>query len=162
MALCRVIFTGISSKSGSIHTIISNQAKTSRQNAGRNNNCWEICHCEPSQRMAWESVLLKNDRSLCISRGIRIATGDIGRLCNDSSFFCAGLLSWDSLVMPVSFGQPIKTGPAQQTPLHLFFPVVPDILDIVVVFHDVQQLLHQGNLLLALQLLIVLGKFRKN
>ena len=64
--------------------------------------------------------------------------------------------------MPVSFGQPIKTGPAQQTPLHLFFPVVPDILDIVVVFHDVQQLLHQGNLLLALQLLIVLGKFRKN
>ena len=64
--------------------------------------------------------------------------------------------------MPVSFGQPIKTGPAQQTPLHLFFPVVPDILDIVVVFHDVQQLLHQGNLLLGLQLLIVLGKFRKN
>ena len=41
--------------------------------------------------------------------------------------------------MPVSFGQPIKTGPAQQTPL---FPVVPDILDIVVVFHDVQQLFH--------------------
>ena len=44
----------------------------------------------------------------------------------------------------------------------LFFPVVPDVLDIVVVFHDVQQLLHQGNLLLGLQLLIVLGKFRKN
>ena len=64
--------------------------------------------------------------------------------------------------MPVSFGQPIKTGPAQQTPLHLFFPVVPHILDIVVVFHDVQQLLHQGNLLLGFQLLIVLGKFRKN
>ena len=44
--------------------------------------------------------------------------------------------------MPVSFGQPIKTGPAQQTPLHLFFPVVPHVLDIVVVFHDVQQLFH--------------------
>ena len=64
--------------------------------------------------------------------------------------------------MPVSFGQPIKTGPAQQTPLHLFFPVVPHILDIVVILHDVQQLLHQGNLLLGFQLLIVLGKFRKN
>ena len=42
--------------------------------------------------------------------------------------------------MPVSFGQPIKTGPAQQTPL---FPVVPDILDVVVVLHDVDELFHE-------------------
>ena len=34
---------------------------------------------------------------------------------------------------------------------------MPDVLDVVVVLHDVQQLLHLGDLLLGLQLLIVLG-----
>ena len=32
---------------------------------------------------------------------------------------------------------------------------MPDVLDVVVVLHDVQQLLHLGDLLLGLQLLIV-------
>ena len=39
----------------------------------------------------------------------------------------------------------------------LLFPVVPDVLDIVIIFHDVDELLHQLDVLLALQLLIVLG-----
>ena len=40
--------------------------------------------------------------------------------------------------------------------LKLLFPVVPDVLDIVVIFHGVDELLHHGALLLA-QTLIVLG-----
>ena len=39
----------------------------------------------------------------------------------------------------------------------LLFPVVPDVLHVIVVFHDVQQLLHQSDVLFGLQLLIVLG-----
>ena len=39
----------------------------------------------------------------------------------------------------------------------LLFPVVPDVLDIVVIFHDVDELFHQLDMLFALQLLIVLG-----
>ena len=37
--------------------------------------------------------------------------------------------------------------------LKLLFPVVPDVLDIVIFFHDVDEL----DMLLALQLLVVLG-----
>ena len=36
-------------------------------------------------------------------------------------------------------------------------PVVPDVLHIVVIFHDVDELFHQSDLLFGLQLLIVLG-----
>ena len=36
-------------------------------------------------------------------------------------------------------------------------PVVPDVLHIVVIFHDVDELLHQSDLLFGLQLLIVPG-----
>ena len=39
----------------------------------------------------------------------------------------------------------------------LLFPVVPDVLHIVVIFHDVDELFHQLDVLFALQLLIVLG-----
>ena len=38
----------------------------------------------------------------------------------------------------------------------LLFPVVPDVLDIVVIFHGVDELLHHGALLVV-QGLIVLG-----
>ena len=41
--------------------------------------------------------------------------------------------------------------------MELFFPVVPHILHIIVIFHDVQQLFHQGDVLGVLQLLIILG-----
>ena len=40
--------------------------------------------------------------------------------------------------------------------LKLLFPVVPDVLHIVVIFHDVDELFHQLDVLFALQLLIVL------
>ena len=36
-------------------------------------------------------------------------------------------------------------------------PVVPDVLNIVVIFHDVNELFHQSHMLGALQLLVVLG-----
>jgi hypothetical protein len=39
----------------------------------------------------------------------------------------------------------------------LLFPVVPDVLDIVIIFHDVDELFHQGHMLGAFQLLVVLG-----
>ena len=39
----------------------------------------------------------------------------------------------------------------------LLFPVVPDVLHIVVIFHDVDELFHQLDVLFALELLIVLG-----
>ena len=41
--------------------------------------------------------------------------------------------------------------------MKLLFPVVPDVLHIVVIFHDVDELFHQSNMLGGLQLLIVLG-----
>ena len=41
--------------------------------------------------------------------------------------------------------------------MQLLFPVVPDVLHIVVIFHDLDELLHQLDVLLALQLLVVLG-----
>ena len=41
--------------------------------------------------------------------------------------------------------------------MQLLFPVVPDVLHIVVIFHDVDELFHQLDVLFALQLLIVLG-----
>ena len=65
----------------------------------------------------------------------------------------------------------------KETPLALpegskalfLLPVVPDVLHIVIVFHDVDELFHQSDLLLGLQLLIVLrnhfqliGKLMKN
>ena len=39
---------------------------------------------------------------------------------------------------------------------NLLFPVVPDVLDVVVIFHGVDELLHHDRLLLV-QRLIVLG-----
>ena len=39
----------------------------------------------------------------------------------------------------------------------LLFPVVPDVLDIVIIFHDVDELFHQGHMLGIVQSLIVLG-----
>ena len=39
----------------------------------------------------------------------------------------------------------------------LLFPVVPDVLHIVIIFHDVDELFHQLDMLFALQLLVVLG-----
>ena len=36
-------------------------------------------------------------------------------------------------------------------------PVVPDVLHVVIIFHDVDELFHQGDVLLGFQLLIVLG-----
>ena len=36
-------------------------------------------------------------------------------------------------------------------------PVVPDVLHIVIIFHDVDELFHQLDVLFGLQLLIVLG-----
>ena len=39
----------------------------------------------------------------------------------------------------------------------LLLPVVPDVLDVVVVLHDLDELLHQLDLILGLQLLVVLG-----
>ena len=39
----------------------------------------------------------------------------------------------------------------------ILIPVVPDVLHVVILFHDVQKLFHQGDVLLGLQLLIVLG-----
>ena len=39
----------------------------------------------------------------------------------------------------------------------LLLPVVPDVLHIVIIFHDVDELLHQLDMILGLQLLIVLG-----
>ena len=39
----------------------------------------------------------------------------------------------------------------------LLIPVVPDVLNVIIIFHDVDQLFHQSNLLFGLQLLIVLG-----
>ena len=41
--------------------------------------------------------------------------------------------------------------------MELLFPVVPDVLHIVVIFHDLDELFHQLHVLFALQLLIVLG-----
>ena len=41
--------------------------------------------------------------------------------------------------------------------MFLLFPVVPDVLHIVVIFHDLDELFHQLDVLLALQLLVVLG-----
>ena len=39
----------------------------------------------------------------------------------------------------------------------LLFPVMPDVLDVVIIFHDVDELFHQLDVLFTLQLLIVLG-----
>ena len=39
----------------------------------------------------------------------------------------------------------------------LLLPVVPDVLHIVVIFHDLDELLHELDLILGLQLLVVLG-----
>ena len=44
--------------------------------------------------------------------------------------------------------------------MELLFPVVPDVLHIVIVFHDVDELFHQSNMLGGLQLLVVLGDQR--
>ena len=41
--------------------------------------------------------------------------------------------------------------------MFLLFPVVPDVLHIVIFFHDVDELFHQLDVLFALQLLVVLG-----
>ncbi len=41
--------------------------------------------------------------------------------------------------------------------MQLLFPVVPDILHIVVFFHDLDELFHQLNVLFAFQRLVVLG-----
>ena len=41
--------------------------------------------------------------------------------------------------------------------MQLLFPVVPDVLHIVVIFHDLDELFHQLDVLFALQLLVVLG-----
>ena len=41
----------------------------------------------------------------------------------------------------------------------LLFPVVPDVLHIVVIFHDLDELFHQLDVLFAFQLLVVLGNF---
>ena len=39
----------------------------------------------------------------------------------------------------------------------LLIPVVPDVLDVIVVFHSVDELFHLLSLLFVLELLIVLG-----
>ena len=44
--------------------------------------------------------------------------------------------------------------------LFLLFPVVPDVLHIVVIFHDVDELFHQLDVLFGLQFLVVLGDQR--
>ena len=41
--------------------------------------------------------------------------------------------------------------------MFLLFPVVPDVLHIVIVFHDLDELFHQLDVLFALQGLVVLG-----
>ena len=41
--------------------------------------------------------------------------------------------------------------------MFLLFPVVPDVLHIVVIFHDLDELFHQLDVVLGLQLLVVLG-----
>jgi hypothetical protein len=55
----------------------------------------------------------------------------------------------------------IRKGPAMGQTLLInvlfLFPVVPNVLHIIIVFHDVDELLHQRDLLFGLQLLIVLG-----
>ena len=40
--------------------------------------------------------------------------------------------------------------------MELLFPVVPDVLHIVVIFHDVDELFHQLDVLFNLNILIVL------
>ena len=70
MALCRVIYSGISFKYGSIHTIISNQAKTSRQNAGRSD-----CQSEKSALFSFLFVCYTN-RNRHPRRGVPTAETD--------------------------------------------------------------------------------------
>ena len=50
-----------------------------------------------------------------------------------------------------------ETGKPLQCNGLFLLPVVPDVLDVVIIFHDVDELFHQGDVLLGFQLLIVLG-----